>query len=106
MKLKVSVKDVSSCEKLLTIDVPQEIVQEEFESFYQAVGKQAKIPGFRPGHVPKHVLAIHFRDEARNEVWKQLISRTFGDAIRQESIPMVGYPKIENLEFDETRLKF
>jgi len=106
MKLKINVKDVNSCEKILTIDVPSELVAEEFSHFYESVAKQAKIPGFRPGHAPKHVLALHFRDEARQEVWKQLVSRTFRDAVKQEEIPVIGYPRIENVEFDETRLKF
>ena len=104
--MKVNVKEVSQCEKVLTIDVPSEMVAEEFSSFYASVGKRAKIPGFRPGHAPKHVVALHFRDEARNEVWKQLVSRTFRDAVKQEELPIVGYPRIENIEFDETRLKF
>jgi len=106
MKLKINVKDVNSCEKILTIDVPSELVAEEFSSFYNSVGKKAKIPGFRPGHAPKHVVALHFRDEARNEVWKQLVSRTFRDAVKQEEIPVIGYPRIENVEFDETHLRF
>ncbi|MBI4358790.1 MAG: trigger factor [Candidatus Omnitrophica bacterium] len=106
MKLKVDVKDVSSCEKVLTIDVPSEMVTEEFSAFYESVGKRAKIPGFRPGHAPKHVVALHFRDEARQEVWKQLVSRTFRSAVDQEELPIIGYPQIEQVEFDETRLKF
>ena len=66
MKLKIDVKDLSSCEKVLTIDLPPETVTEEFETFYTTVGKRAKIPGFRPGHAPKHVVALHFKEEAKN----------------------------------------
>ena len=104
--MKVDVKDKNSCEKVLTIDVPSEVVAEEFSSFYESVGKRAKVPGFRPGHVPKHVAALHFREEARQEVWKQLVSRTFRDALQQQEIQIIGYPRIENVDFDETRLKF
>ena len=106
MKLKVDVKHVNSCEKVLTIDVPPEMVQEEFNSFYEVAGKWAKVPGFRPGHVPKHVVALYYRDEARQEVWKHLVSKTFRDALDQEAISIIGYPKIEHVEFDESRLKF
>ncbi len=106
MKLKVNIKDVSACEKMLTIDVPAEIVTEEFSSFYQSVAKRARIPGFRPGHAPQNVLKIHFKEEAKQEVLKHLLSRSFYDAIKQESLPVIGYPKIENIKFDETSLKF
>ena len=106
MKLRIDVKEISSCEKVLTIDVPSELVVEEFSSFYQSIGKRARIPGFRPGHAPKGVLELHFRDEARQEVWKQLVSKSFHRAVEQVSISMVGYPRIENVTFDETRLKY
>lgn len=106
MKLKVNVKDVSACEKLLTIDVPSEIVTEEFSSFYDSVAKRARIPGFRTGHAPQHVVKIHFKEEAKQEVLKHLLSRTFYEAVKQESLPVIGYPRIDNVEFDETRLKF
>src|SRR3989338_8089393 len=106
MKLKIDIKDINSCQKVLTIDVSSEQVAEEFSHFYASVAKRAKIPGFRPGHAPAHVVALHFRDEARQEVWKQLVSRTFRSALDQEEIPIIGYPQIENVEFDEPRLKF
>lgn len=106
MKLKVNVKDVSACEKMLTIDVPSETVTEEFSTFYQSVSKRARIPGFRPGHAPQHVLKIHFKEEAKQEVLKHLLSRSFYDAVKQESLPVIGTPRIENIEFDESRLKF
>ena len=106
MKLKINVKNITSCEKRLTIDVPQETVAEEFATFYQAVGKRAKIPGFRPGHAPKNVVALHYRDTARNEVLRELLTRTISEAVTQESLPVIGYPRVEKVEFDESKLKF
>ena len=106
MKLKVNIKDVSACEKMLTIDVPSEVVTEEFSSFYDSVAKRARIPGFRPGHAPQHVVKIHFKEEAKQEVLKHLLSRTFYEAVKQESLPVIGSPRIDNVEFDETRLTF
>jgi trigger factor len=104
--LKVDIKDINSCEKVLTIDVPEEQVSQEFSHFYASVAKQAKIPGFRPGHAPSQVVALHFRDEARKEVWKHLVAESLREAIRQEELAVIGYPQIENIQFDETHLKY
>jgi trigger factor len=106
MKLKIDIKDVNSCQKVLTIDVPSERVVEGFSHFYTSVAKQAKIPGFRPGHAPAQVVALHYREEARQEVWKQLVSQSLKEAIQQEELPVIGYPQIENVQFDETHLKY
>jgi len=104
--LKIDIKDINSCQKVLTIDVSSEQVAEEFSHFYASVAKRAKIPGFRPGHAPAHVVALHFRDEARQEVWKQLVSQSLREAIHQEELPVIGYPQIESIQFDEDHLKY
>lgn len=106
MNLKVSVKDLNSCEKLLTIDVPQEEVEAEYNLFFEAASKRAKIPGFRPGHAPKNIVARHFKSEARDEVLRNLLSRSFQEATREKSISPISYPKINDVEFDDLHLKF
>ena len=63
MELKVSVKDLSSCEKVLTIDVPQNVVADEYDAYFAAVAKKARVPGFRPGHAPKHLITILFKKQ-------------------------------------------
>ncbi len=106
MNLKVQVKDLNGCEKLMSIEVPSEWVEKEYQDFYSAVARRARIPGFRPGHAPKHVLEIHFQKEAREEVLKQLLGTSFKQAVIQEKIPLVGEPQIELVEFDGKHLKY
>lgn len=106
MTLKISVKDVSTCEKLVTIDVPQDTVSEEYDAYFSAVAKRAKIPGFRPGHAPKHVIALHFKEQARQEVLRELLSRSYREAVRQKELLPISYPRIDQIEFDDKHLKF
>ena len=106
MKLKVSVKNINSCEKILTIDVPEEVVSNEFACFYDAMAGVAKIPGFRPGHAPRQVVALHYREEARRRVLEQLLRQSFREAVIQEKIALVGEPKVDEIQFDECHLKF
>ena len=106
MNLKVSVKDIKSCEKMLTIDVSEEAVSNEFASFYDTVAKRAKIPGFRPGHAPRSVVALHYREEARRWVLDQLLMQSFREAVAQEKIPVIGEPAVHEIQFDESHLKF
>lgn len=104
--MKISVKDVNPCEKLLTIDIPEETIQAEFSAFYDAVAKRAKIPGFRPGHAPRNVIALHFKKDAHDEVLHQLLERGVRDAVREKELVLAGYPRIEDIQFDEKKLKF
>ena len=54
--LKVKLQDGKACEKILTIEIAQDRISEEFESFYNSIAPRAKVPGFRPGKVPRDVL--------------------------------------------------
>ena len=106
MKLKIHVKNISACEKKLSIDVPEEVVTDEFNQFYEAISKRAKIPGFRPGHAPRNVVALHYKDAAKSEVLKELVFKSLQNAVETEEILLIGNPKVENVDFAETRLKF
>lgn len=104
--VKVSVKEVSSCEKIVTVDVSAEQIQQEYEKFYSEIAKVAKVPGFRPGKVPRDVLVIHFKDSAREEVLKKLIPRSLSDAFQQKEIAPISNPSIERVDFDQDHLRY
>lgn len=104
--VKVSVRDGKSCEKILTIEVPAENIQKEYEEFYRAVTPKAKIPGFRPGKAPRDVIAMHFRDEARNQVLKNLISESFHWVMNNKTFEPVGMPDIRDVDFQDKKLSY
>jgi len=106
MNLKVTVKDLNTCEKVLTIDVAHEEVTAEYDAFFEAVGRRAKIPGFRPGHAPKNVVERHFREQAREEVLHNLISKSFREVVREKELLPITHPTVDQVEFDENHLKF
>ena len=58
--LKIKLQDGKTCEKILTIEVPQDRISEEYESFYNSIAPRAKVPGFRPGKVPRDVLVMMY----------------------------------------------
>ncbi|HTL47198.1 MAG TPA: trigger factor [Verrucomicrobiae bacterium] len=106
MALKVSVKDGKSCEKILKIEVGKEEISQEFDACFQAMIPNAKIPGFRPGKAPKNVVALHYRDAAREQVVKNLLNDSYHKAVQDKSLEPVGYPEIKDIKFDDNSLSF
>lgn len=104
--MKVSVKDGKSCEKILNIEVAEDEIKKEYDEFYQAVRPKAKIPGFRPGKVPRNVLEMHFKGEAKNEVLNHLLNHTYRHAVQEKALEPLGFPEIENVDFKDTRLTY
>ncbi len=106
MPLKISIQDGRTCEKILKIEVPQEKIAEEFETYYKAIAPRAAVPGFRPGKVPRNILALHYAADAREKVLKNLLTESYREAIREKSLDPLSFPEIENVKFDDSKLSF
>ena len=106
MGVKVSIKESAPCEKLLSVTVSGDLIREEYTEFFQKVGKDARIPGFRPGKAPQEVVQAHFRDEAKEKVLERLIVRSFRDAVGEKGIEFLGRPTIREVEFTQDKLTY
>jgi trigger factor len=65
------------------------------------LSRKIRVPGFRPGHVPKSVVKTRFRKELRDEVVSQLLPQAFGDAVKERELRVVGEPGLEELAFGD-----
>ena len=73
--MKVDVESMEGCKRRLAVEAPLDVVQKEWERAYGRVQKQARLPGFRKGHVPRSLVKVHFADDVRREVAEHLDSR-------------------------------
>jgi trigger factor len=107
LKLQVAVADLSQCRKGLTVEVPAEEVNAAFEKTYGAYARHLKIPGFRPGRVPRDLIKQRFAKEAKEEVVKSLVPEALQSAVSEHMLRVVGDPQIDDLSVDEGEpLKF
>lgn len=70
--------------------VPADEVGKAFTGVYSALGRQVKVPGFRPGKVPRNVLERRVgRDFVLSEVREAILERAYPPAVRElELIPV------------------
>lgn len=92
--VKVDVETVDSLRRRLAVEVPAETVTAEIDQAYAELGRAAKVPGFRPGRVPRPVLERLFGDRVRAEVFGKLIQRSLAEAIEERQLEPVGEPEI------------
>lgn len=93
--LKVEVETLSAVRRRLRVEVPQEEVVAELERAYSGLSRQARVPGFRPGRAPRHVIERQYGDHVRHEVFGKLIQQSLHEAVEKEEIAVVGQPQIE-----------
>jgi trigger factor len=99
--MKANVEEISSIKKKVSIEIPEDQVTKEVESFYKDLGKKAKIKGFRPGKVPRDILERYFKDYVKAEVVQKLIQDTYPQALSEADLQPVSPPVIDPGEFAE-----
>lgn len=104
--MKVETKKLDTTRVQLDIEVPAENVKQKFEEVYEKLGKEAKIPGFRPGKAPRDILEKHHSRLAREEVIKNLIPEAYKDSLEKEKISAIEMPEISDVKLESNILSF
>ncbi len=99
--MKASVEEISSIKKKVSVEIPEDQVIKEVDSFYKDLGKKAKIKGFRPGKVPRNILERYFKDYVKTEIVQKLIQDTYPQALSETDLQPVSPPVIDPGEFVE-----
>lgn len=93
--MQVSVETTGALGRRMTVRVPPERMEEEFQGRLKRLSKQVKLPGFRPGKVPLKVVEAKYGGELVNEIVGELIQSSLQEALGQEGLQPAGGPRIE-----------
>jgi trigger factor len=101
-KLLKALEDISSTKKRLKIEVPAEAIESEIKRGLNEAQKRARIPGFRPGKAPIHLIEKKFGKEIEADVMEKIIPEYYLKAIKEADITPVSRPVVEE-SFDFKR---
>ncbi len=104
--MKLSVKKLDATKMELDIEIPREVVSQKFDEVYEAIGKNAKIKGFRPGKAPRQVVEQHHSHLAQEEVLKGLVPETYHQALQKENLKPVALPEIYDVKLEDGLLTY
>jgi trigger factor len=99
--MKVAVQEIEGCKRRLAVEAPVDVVQREWERAYGRVQKQARLPGFRKGHVPRSLVKLHFASDVRREVAEHLIADVYRQAVAEAHLDPVAEPDVQDLRLEE-----
>lgn len=104
--MKVDVKKTTKLKRTILIRVEKDELVTEKKAAYQEIGKELKVPGFRPGNVPMEVMEKHHSKLLKEEFLKRLIPFYYSKALQENNIAPAGYPRIYDVELSENELVF
>jgi len=98
--LRVDVRDSGVWQKTLTIEVPAEELDADFEAVIEDYRRKASLPGFRKGKVPRNVLEQQFGHSLEHEVLERAVKRSYESAVRDQKLEPISFPEIGKITFD------
>ncbi len=98
--MNVSVENLAPCKKLLRVELDAKSVDEIFDAITKDFQKQAALPGFRPGKAPRDMVVKKYGGEIKDEAKRKLIGDNYRKALDEQKIHAIGYPDIEEIQFD------
>src|SRR4051794_2105628 len=86
----------------MAIEVPWGDLDHAFGEVYKELGKQVRVPGFRPGKVPNRVLDQRIgRPVILEQVMQHAIPEVYSEVVRDNQVRVLGQPDIEVTRLDD-----
>jgi len=99
--MKVTQEQLPDSQVGLQIEVPAEVSKQTYEKVLKKLIKTVRIPGFRPGKVPRPVFLQRFGTaQIKAAALEELVQTAVEQAIKDESIEAIGNYQLTT-EFDE-----
>jgi trigger factor len=99
--MKSELMDVSPTRKEIKIEIEPAQVRDTYDRISDEFTKNAKVPGFRPGHAPRSVVRTRYKNEIRTEVLRELVPDAVNSAIVDHSLDPISEPDV-HFENEET----
>ncbi|MCB9420587.1 MAG: trigger factor [Ardenticatenaceae bacterium] len=107
MTLTIHTEENEQRELKVTIEVPEERVEQEMRQAARKLSKEINIPGFRRGKVPYNVILRRVgRDALRAEAIDDMVQGVFEEAMEEVDPEMYGRPTFDDMETEPLVFKF
>ena len=93
--MEATTAQANELERRIDLSIAIADVEKEMEQRLKRMGKNIKMPGFRPGKVPFSIVKQQHGDQARHEVLSEELDRVFGETVTTQKMRVAGYPRIE-----------
>jgi trigger factor len=99
--IEIAVTQSDAASRTLTVTVPVERVKAAEQETTRWYSKQAKLPGFRKGHVPEPVVKRRFGDAIRQAVLEGLLRESWDRAREEQKLKPVADPRVRVLKYED-----
>ncbi|MGZ4637192.1 trigger factor [Oryzihumus sp.] len=100
--MKSTIEELGPTRVRMAIEVPWGDLDHAFGEVYKELGKQVRVPGFRPGKVPHRVLDQRIgRPVVLEQVVQHAVPEVYSEVVRENQVRVLGQPDIEVTRLDD-----
>jgi trigger factor len=92
--MDVQLEQTGTFGRKLSVTIPAAEVDKAFDGVARAVSKEARIPGFRQGKIPRDLLEKHYGQQIRGEVRDRLLNDKLVEALESKQLAPVAVPHV------------
>mgnify|MGYP002525138211 FL=1 len=95
--MNIEINELNAFSRELIIDIPWEELSEDFDKTVGKFRKKAKLPGFRPGKVPKQVLMTQFFPAIEADFVEESFRKFYVKALQEKELIPVNQADVNHL---------
>ena len=97
--LKINIKNINEYTREIKLDIPWETLEPDFEACMKKFSKKVKLPGFRPGKIPRERLLQQFQPNIEAQFMDDNIYKYYLTALQDKKIVPVNQAAISDVNF-------
>jgi trigger factor len=92
----------SALERRVDLSLTIAELDKDIDQRLKRLGKNMKMPGFRPGKVPAQIVRQQYGEQARNDALSEALGNMLSAAVASQQLRVAGSPRIEPKSSDST----
>ncbi|MFN0241497.1 MAG: trigger factor [Planctomycetota bacterium] len=93
--MQVNVEKLGPCQVKVQFTVPSDEFHGAIRRALGEAGRNVRMKGFRPGHVPAKVVEKQFGEQIRREAIEHFARQAFDQAVKENSLKVVGFQRVD-----------
>ncbi len=98
--MDIKLKEINSYGREVMIDLPWNEIEQDFEKAIRKFSKRVKLPGFRPGKIPRKVLMNQFKPSIEADFIENSVNNYYLKALKEKEIVPVNMGSVRDVNFN------
>ena len=98
--MEIKLKEINSYGREVMIDLPWNEIEQDFDKAIRKFSKRVKLPGFRPGKIPRKVLMNQFKPSIEADFIENSVNNYYLKALKEKEIVPVNMGSVSDVNFN------